>query len=217
MDLGVWTRDLEYHGHEENGLKRMFEETVGFKQIKITKKHPENRDKYGYIRSGNWANEKLDSRQLTYMAADVTLPGTVVFEIIINLIRELGVATLDQQYENLEEFVAPHVINIIDRIFNEKLQHSSHSIPIESRSLRGNVAAIALSEEISNPDQVNDEPAEPAEVRRERFQEEIIRLGQEKLEKGKSHHGPNWNKPPEMRGWRGKAMAEKVVIEESWE
>ena len=63
-------------------------------------------------------------------------------------------------------------------------------------------------------DQVNDEPAE---ARRERFQEEIIRLGQEKLEKGKSHHGPNWNKPPEMRGWRGKAMAEKIVIEESWE
>ena len=148
------------------------------------------------------------------MAADVTLPGTVMFEIIINLIRELGVATLDQQYENLEEFVAPHVINIIDRTFNEKLQHSSHSIPIESRSLRGNVAAIALSEEISNPDQVNDEPAE---ARRERIEEEIIRLGQEKLEKGKSHHGPIWNKPPEMRGWRGKAMAEKVVIEESWE
>ena len=30
VDLGVWTRDLLYHGHQENGLKRMMKETIGF-------------------------------------------------------------------------------------------------------------------------------------------------------------------------------------------
>ena len=211
VDLGVWTRDLKFHGHEENGLKKMFEETLGFKKIKIDKNHPENREKFGYIRSGNWAREKLDSRQLTYMAADVTLPGTVVFNILITLIMELGVATLDKHFQSLEAFVAPYVTRVIDRRFNEKLQHPSHSIPIDSRSLSENVAALALSEEIYYEDEVKDELAEE---RRERYEKEIIRLGQEKLVKGMSGGGPVWSKPPETRGKRGRDLAEKQEVEE---
>ena len=216
VDLGVWTRDLKFHGHNNNGLKRMFQESVGFKEIKISKDHPEDREMFGYIRTGNWNKEaeKLDSRQLTYMAADVTLPGTVVFDLIITLISELGVATLDQHYESLEEFVAPYVINIIDRRFNEKLQHSSHSIPVEIRSLRRNVAAIALSEEIINQDEVSDEHAE---ARRERAEEQIQQLGEEKLAKATSFNTPMWLRPPEERGERGRHLVEKVVVEESWE
>ena len=45
VDLGAWTRDLPFHGHEENGLKRMFKETLGFDVIKIDQKHPKNREK----------------------------------------------------------------------------------------------------------------------------------------------------------------------------
>lgn len=151
---------------------------------------------------------------VTYMAADVTLPGTVVFDILITLIRELGVATLDKHFQSLEAFVAPYVTSIIDRRFNEKLQHPSHSIPIDSRSLSENVAALALSEEIYHEDQVKDELAEE---RRERYEKEIIRLGQEKLVKGMSCGGPVWSKPPEMRGKRGRDIAEKLAVEESWE
>ena len=98
--------------------------------------------------------------------------------------------------------------------FNEKLQHPSHSIPIDSRSLSENVAALALSEEIYHEDQVKDELAEE---RRERYEKEIIRLGQEKLVKGMSCGGPVWSKPPEMRGKRGRDIAEKLAVEESWE
>ena len=53
IDLGVWTRDCPYHGHGENGLKRMFEHTVGFKKIDL-KRNPEQRQKLGYIRSGTF-------------------------------------------------------------------------------------------------------------------------------------------------------------------
>ena len=33
-----------------------------------------------YLKTGNWNRRELDSRQLLYMAADVTLPGTVAFD-----------------------------------------------------------------------------------------------------------------------------------------
>ena len=51
IDLGVWTRDCPYHGHGENGLKKMFERTLGIKKLDF-KKNPELREKFGYIRSG---------------------------------------------------------------------------------------------------------------------------------------------------------------------
>ena len=53
VDLGVWTRDLLYHGHQENGLKRMMKETIGFnmKKLVVSKKSNHmDREKFGYIR-----------------------------------------------------------------------------------------------------------------------------------------------------------------------
>ena len=72
------------------------------------------------------------------------------------------------------------------------------------------MAAIALSEEILDQDEVNDEPAE---ARRERAEEQILQLGQEKLAKAKSYGTPMWMKPPEMRGEHGRVLVEKVVVE----
>ena len=215
VDLGVWTRDLKFHGHEENGLKRMFQESVGFKKIKIDKNHPEDREKFGYIRMGNWARTQLDSRQLTYMSSDVTLPGTVVFDILITLVHEeLGVAILDKQFKNIEEFVAPYVSRLIDRSINEKLQHPCHSIPIECRSISENTAALALSVEIHH---AGDVIGESVEDRRKRFADHIIRFGREQLLNGKSCGGPVWSKPPELRGKRGKDLCEKFELNESWD
>ena len=76
------------------------------------------------------------------------------------------------------------------------------------------MAAIALSEEIFNQDEVSDEHAE---ARRERAEEQIQQLGEEKLAKGMSFNTPMWMWPPEMRGERGRHLVEKVVVEESWE
>ena len=53
IDLGVWTRDCPYHGHGENGLKRMFELTIGFQKTDL-KRNPDQRQKFGYIRSGTF-------------------------------------------------------------------------------------------------------------------------------------------------------------------
>ena len=58
-----------------------------------------------YLKTGNWNRRELDSRQLLYMAADVTLPGTVAFDTLICLVLEIGVDCLDKVYTDLEEFV----------------------------------------------------------------------------------------------------------------
>ena len=132
MDLGIWTRDLYFHGHEEYGLKKQIEMATGFdtEKLKLKKKNMDamdklNREMFGYIRSGGWCRRDLDSRQLVYMSSDVTLAGTIVFDIIVVLVMELGLDVLDNKYKNLMEFVSQYITRIMDRKFNHLLQHSS--------------------------------------------------------------------------------------------
>ena len=211
VDLGAWTRDLPFHGHEENGLKRMFKETLGFDVIKIDQKHPKNREKFGYVRAGSWRNENLDSRQLVYMAGDVTLAGTVVFDIIVNLIEELGVAVLDSPFESLEEFVSPYFSRLVDRSINRKLQNPANAVPVESRSLVHNVAGVQLTVPVNVTEDI---ASELPEERREKYFQEIKKSGEEKM---KSSGGTQWwQKRPELRMKKGEAYPEKIE-EEYWD
>ena len=52
------------------------------------------------------------------MAANVTLTGTIVFDVLLSLVKDIGVEVLDLQFESLAAFVGPYVTNIIDRSFN---------------------------------------------------------------------------------------------------
>ena len=90
-----------------------------------------NKEKFGYIRAMNWNRKDLDSRQLCYMASDVTLAGTIVFDIMISLIMQLGLEVLDNSYKNILEFVTPYFVNIIDRKIDQAQQHPSFSVPSE--------------------------------------------------------------------------------------
>lgn len=217
LDLAVWTRDLKFHGHEENGLKRQIQEAIGFnmKLLKSMKGQEKDiKERFGYIRSGNWATQTLDSRQLAYMASDVTLSGTVVFDRLVCTIMELGINVLDQHFSNLAEFVDPFVNKLIDRQWNDKKQHITHQVRPEKRSLVECIAGLELSVDVAegHGDDTKDEE------RRMKQQQLIVERGWETFRKGKISQkipGPMWCKNPERRRYTG--HAEVLEKEELWE
>ena len=163
-----------------------------------------------YIKTGNWNRKELDSRQLLYMAADVTLPGTVVFDTLICLVLEIGVDYLDKVYTDLEEFVRPYVSNIEDRLWNDKLQHERYSIHPAERSLSTNVAALRLSVEI---EVTENEAYEDVEDRRTNIMKQIEERGM--LLSNRPNMTPRWLKSPEKRG--DNHLKEIFEDEEKWE
>ena len=166
---------------------------------------------YKNLSVGNWNRNPLDSRQLTYMAGDVTMTGTVVFDLILTLIMELGVHVLDVEFEGLEQFMAPFMNRLEDREWNNKFQHECHRVPVESRSLITNEAGLRLSRVVLEYPVVG---AEDEESRRKRLQKQIARIGKQKFQDARQV--PVWMQPPEERGWRGIAFCEKKEEEEIW-
>ena len=162
---------------------------------------------------GNWARNPLDSRQLTYMAGDVTMTGTVVFDLIVTLIMEIGVHVLDEEYSGLEEFMIPHMTRLEDREWNNKLQHECHRVPVNNRSLATNVAGLRLSRAVRYS--AVDVGAENEVTRRKRLQEQISRKGSEKF--NEARQVPSWMQHPEERGKEGKLFCEKKEQEEMWD
>ena len=219
MDLGIWTRDLYFHGHEEYGLKKQIEMATGFdtEKLKLKKKNMDamdklNREMFGYIRSGGWCRRDLDSRQLVYMSSDVTLAGTIVFDIIVVLVMELGLDVLDNKYKNLMEFVSQYMTRIMDRKFNHLLQHSSNSVPVESRSLAENSAALKLSVRIKDQ---GSGCKESVEERRTRMALQIKEIGKQRMESGVKNL-KEWQKLPSERRGAGKRF-EETIVEEFWD
>lgn len=220
----MWTRDLSYHGHEENGLKRMIEIACGFdtKKLKIKKgknlsrEDWLNKEKFGYIRAMNWNRKDLDSRQLCYMASDVTLAGTIVFDIMISLIMQLGLEVLDNSYKNILEFVTPYFVNIIDRKIDQAQQHPSFSVPAEARSLIDNHAALQLSVQIEDADECSSfMNSVTEEERRKRMALQIKEVGENRLNSRKPLHA-EWQKVPSERTGVGRKYAENLAVE-TWE
>ena len=221
MDLGIWTRDLYFHDHNEYGLKKLIEMSVGFdtKKLKLKRKNMDstdkaNREMFGYVRFGNWRRKKLDSRQLVYMSSDVTLAGTIVFDIIVVLVMELGLKVLDNKYKNLEEFVSPYIMRILDRKFDRSFQHPSNCVPVESRSLAENSAALKLSLEITDEGSGSRE-CETVEERRRRVARQIKETGRKRMDMGEQKLA-EWQKVPSERSGAGKRFKEST-IEESWD
>ena len=138
------------------------------------------------------------------------MTGTVVFDLIVTLILELGVHVLETEYEGLDEFMAPYMIRLEDREWNNKLQHECYRVPIESRSLVSNVAGLRLSRTVIHP-AVH---TEKEETRRKRLQEQIARNGIKKFHEARQV--PTWMQPPEERGEKGKVFCERKEKEEMW-
>ena len=223
MDLGIWTRDLYFHDHNEYGLKKLIEMSVGFdtKKLKLKRKNMDSTDKvnkemFGYIRAGNWGRKNPDSRQLVYMTSDVTLAGTIAFDIIVVLVMELGLDVLDNKYKNLEEFVTPYIMRILDRKFDRLFQHSSNCVPVESRSIGENSAALKLSLKITDEGSGSRE-CETIEERRRRLAKQIKETGRQKLDMGEQKQKlAEWQKVPSERSGAGKRFKESTT-EESWD
>ena len=221
VDLGVWSRDLLYHGHHENGLKRMIQEALGFnmKKLVISKKSEDSdKEKYGYIRAGNWDCEfdKLDSRMLVYMASDVTLTGTVVFDILISLVEELGVDVLDKKFQSIEEFVGPYVRKVADRKINEKLQDVKFKVELHERSMVNSTAAVRLS--IDLHECVQEAEAEDEEQVAARRKVIMRQIKESSTMAVRLNYRPDWSKLPQLRKSAAAQLLQEVVQkEESWE
>ena len=211
-----------FHGHDEYGLKKLIEMSIGVdtKKLKVKRKNLSsedkiNKEKFGYIRSGNWRTRDLDSRQLVYMTSDVTLSGSIVFHTILVLISELGIDVLDNFYENLGEFISPYISRIYDRKFNTKLQHSSNSVPTEARSLAENCAALQLSVDVID-ERLDSRGNESDEERRRRMASQIKEVGRNRMEKSEDVKVAEWQKLPSDRKRPGKSYPESHA-EESWD
>ena len=212
VDLGVWTRDLQFHEHSKNGLKVLFQRSVGIDTEKLCskKKDVETLKKYGYVRAGNWNTSEIDSRQILYMSSDVSLPGTVVFDIIIAIVLEVGVQVLDEKFNSFREFIWPYVENVIDRTWDNRKQSDWYEVPVTERSLLNNNAALRLS--VPNFFSFEEEESESEKVlRRERFAMNIvINARMESYEK----RLPQFMRHPISRG--DKHLAEVREVEEMW-
>ena len=103
-----------------------------------------------------------------------------MFDVLLSLVKDIGVEGLDLQFENLAAFVGPDVTNFIDRSFNTKLQHEAHAVELHERSLVKNVAGLRLSVDLHEDDveEDNDEEQMFAD-RRERLMKNIKTAGLE--------------------------------------
>ena len=177
------------------------------------KKDVETLKKYGYVRAGNWNTSEIDSLQIPYMSSDVSLPGTVVFDIIIAIVLEVGVKVLDEKFNSFREFIWPYVENVIDRTWDTRKQSDWHEVPVTERSLLNNNAALRLS--IPNFSTFEKEESEKEKVlRRERFAINIVKNARKESYEGRL--------PPFMimrhpisRG--DKHLAEVREVKEMWD
>ena len=215
VDIGVWTRDLQFHGHSNNGLKVLFQKSLGIDTQKLVFNYKKNDvktlRKYGYVRAGNWDTSKLDSRQILYMSSDVSLTGTVVFDIFIAIVLEIGVKVLDEKFNSFGEFIGPYVENVIDRTWDKSKQSDWYEVPVTERSLLNNNAALRLS--IPNFFTFEEEESENDKVlRRERFAINIVKNARkERYERSL----PLYMRHPISRG--DKHLAEVREVEEMWD
>ena len=215
VDLGVWTRDLQFHEHSNNGLKVLFQKSVGIDTEKLVysfkKNDVETLKKYGYVRAGNWNTSEIDSRQILYMSSDVSLAGTVVFDIIIAIVLEVGVEVLDKKFASFREFIGPYVENVIDRTWDNRKQADWYEVPVTERSLLNNKAALRLS--IPNFFSFEEEESENEKVlRRERFAINIVKNARKESYERRL---PPYMRHPISRG--DKHLAEVREVEEMWD
>ena len=130
------------------------------------------------------------------------------------LVMELGLEVLDNKYKNLEEFVSPYIMRILDRKFDRSFQHPSNCVPVESRSLAENSAALKLSLEITDEGSGSRE-CETVEERRRRVARQIKEIGRKRMDMGEQRLA-EWQKVPSERSGAGKRFKESTT-EESWD
>ena len=145
------------------------------------------------------------------MSSDVSLAGTVVFDIIIAIVLEVGVEVLDKKFASFREFIGPYVENVIDRTWDNRKQADWYEVPVTERSLLNNKAALRLS--IPNFFSFEEEESENEKVlRRERFAINIVKNARKESYERRL---PPYMRHPISRG--DKHLAEVREVEEMWD
>ena len=181
VDLGIITRDLEYHLHEQNGMGMMVLKATGvnIENVKDTRNKKTPLDQkllFGYIRSGNWANVELDPNQVLYMTFDVAAAGTIMFDVLVEIIRVTGVGVLDKEVESLVEFLKPMLNAVKDRVWDKSKQNKDRfGINIEDRNILESLAAKELSLAIDG----FDGDSESTKAKRKRSEETKRKISEE--------------------------------------
>ena len=205
LDIGVLTRDLLHSDHVCHGLGKMIESATGQSVHKVknsNKLSGEEKLKYGYIRSHNWARQ-LDGPQLLYASFDAVAPHVIIYDYMMTLMCDREPKELESRVTGLGEVLEKTLNKMVDLILNNKKAHEVYEVSPLLRDPETCFAALDLSVKIE--ENLEGLGGELPEERRVRMMEQIKNNGQERWNTERMHKKvPYYMLHPQLRQVRTK-------------